>query len=168
MRYTVTVQGHTYTVEVEGDRERPRVQVDGRPLDLDCVRLRGRGVYSLLLNGQSFDLKVVRNEDRDLVYAGGQCLEVEVEDARSAALRRALGVALAVQRERELVAPMPGLVVAVKVAPGDEVNTGQGLVIIEAMKMENELFAKFPARVKEVKVKPKEAVERNQPLIIFE
>jgi biotin carboxyl carrier protein len=63
---------------------------------------------------------------------------------------------------------MPGLVVAVKVAPGDEVKTDQGLVIIEAMKMENELFAKFPARVKEVKVKPKEAVERNQPLIIFE
>jgi biotin carboxyl carrier protein len=63
---------------------------------------------------------------------------------------------------------MPGLVVRVEVAPGDEVEAGQGLVIVEAMKMENELKAARAARVKAVHVVAGAAVEKDAVLVEFE
>ena len=52
-----------------------------------------------------------------------------------------------------IVAPMPGRVVRVLVAPGDEVEARQGVVVVEAMKMENELRAPRAGRVKEISVR---------------
>ena len=67
-----------------------------------------------------------------------------------------------------LVAPMPGMVVKVEVAPGDEVEPGQGLVIVEAMKMENELKARFAARVTAVHAHAGSPVDKDQVLVEFE
>ena len=63
---------------------------------------------------------------------------------------------------------MPGLVVKVEVAEGDQVVNGQALVVVEAMKMENELRADIEGRVKRVRVGPGQTVEKNQVLIEFE
>jgi biotin carboxyl carrier protein len=64
-----------------------------------------------------------------------------------------------------LVAPMPGRVVAVRVVPGDTLEKGALLLVIEAMKMQNELFASGAGRVEAVLVKAGDAVERGAPLI---
>ena len=64
-----------------------------------------------------------------------------------------------------LVAPMPGLVVRVNVAPGDAVQPGQPLVVMEAMKMENELRASAPGRVRRVLATPGTAVEKGAVLV---
>ena len=63
---------------------------------------------------------------------------------------------------------MPGLVLRVQVAPGQEVPAGAGLVVLEAMKMENELKAPAPALIKAVRVQPGQAVEKGQVLLEFE
>ena len=60
---------------------------------------------------------------------------------------------------------MPGLVVRVNVAEGDEVAAGQGLVVMEAMKMENELRAPAPGRVRRVLATPGTAVEKGAVLV---
>jgi propionyl-CoA carboxylase alpha chain len=66
------------------------------------------------------------------------------------------------------LAPMPGSVVAVSVAEGDEVAAGDLLVTVEAMKMEHQVTAPFPGRVTEVRVAPGQQVEADEVLVVVE
>ena len=68
----------------------------------------------------------------------------------------------------EVRAPIPGRVVSVPVAEGDEVKTGQPLVILEAMKMENQICAEGPGRVERILVAPGATVEGGQTLVVVE
>jgi biotin carboxyl carrier protein len=63
---------------------------------------------------------------------------------------------------------MPGRVVRVLVAQGDEVAARQGVVVVEAMKMENELRSPKAGRVKEVSVKAGDSVEAGRGLLVVE
>jgi len=69
---------------------------------------------------------------------------------------------------QQVLAPMPGKVVRVMVAPGDSVEPRQGLVVIEAMKMENELTSPRAGRVREVAVAEGASVEAGRLLVIVE
>ena len=64
-------------------------------------------------------------------------------------------------------APMPGLIIDLKVRNGDTVKAGDALLILEAMKMENIIKAPGDATVKSVKVSKGDGVEKNQVLIEF-
>ena len=69
---------------------------------------------------------------------------------------------------KDLLAPMPGLVLDVMVATGQEISAGTPLVILEAMKMENVLKAEGNGTVKELKIKQGDAVEKKQLLVVIE
>jgi propionyl-CoA carboxylase alpha chain len=66
-----------------------------------------------------------------------------------------------------LKSPMPGLIVSISVAPGQEVKVGQELCVLEAMKMENVLRAERDAVVGEVRIKPRDTVASDQVLLTF-
>ena len=68
---------------------------------------------------------------------------------------------------KEIKAPMPGLILDLKVAPGAIVKKGDVVLILEAMKMENSIKSPGDGVVKEVKVSLKQSVEKNQVLIQF-
>lgn len=68
----------------------------------------------------------------------------------------------------QVSAPMPGVIKGVKVKPGDKVEPGQVLVILEAMKMENEITAKQAGTVKEVLVSEGKNVGMNETLLVLE
>jgi pyruvate carboxylase len=69
---------------------------------------------------------------------------------------------------RHVGAPMPGLVVSVTVAPGEQVGKGQKLLTLEAMKMETTLYAEQAGRVAEVLIRPGTQVEASDLLVRFE
>jgi biotin carboxyl carrier protein len=94
-------------------------------------------------------------------------MTVRVEDERWRRLRQAKGLDTA-GGELALKAPIPGLVVKVLIADGEQVHTGQSLVILEAMKMENDLRAPRAATVGHVKVKPGDRVEQGQVLLTLQ
>ncbi len=73
----------------------------------------------------------------------------------------------ATQKIGSLKAPMPGLLIDVKVVEGQTVQKGDTLLVLEAMKMENVLKAPTDAIVKTIKVRKGENVEKNQVLIVF-
>jgi biotin carboxyl carrier protein len=85
-------------------------------------------------------------------------LEEETEEWRAAHRHVAGG----------LEAPMPGKVIAVRVAPGQEVAKGDELVVVEAMKMENELRSPKAGRVKDVQVTAGTSVEAGRVLVVIE
>jgi biotin carboxyl carrier protein len=68
---------------------------------------------------------------------------------------------------KDIKAPMPGLILDIKVAPGDLVKKGDVVVILEAMKMENSIKSPGDGVVKDIKVALKQSVEKNQVLIQF-
>lgn len=69
--------------------------------------------------------------------------------------------------DRKITAPMAGTILRVLVEPGQHVQTGDQLLILEAMKMENEIIAPQEGTIKEIFVKPNENVDSDQILITF-
>lgn len=116
-----------------------RVVVQRRP---------GRGKYSLWVDGYRF--------------------EAEALDERTRRIRDVSAASAAPSGPAPIIAPMPGLVVRVRVAVGDRVEAGQGVVVMEAMKMENELRATAAGVVKSVEVEAGTAVEKGAVLVLLE
>ena len=77
-------------------------------------------------------------------------------------------IRLVLRTADQLGAPMPGTVIAVKVAAGDRVERGQALVVVEAMKMELEVKAPADGVVSAVLCSAGEAVKKGQPLVALE
>ena len=165
MRYHVSVGGRTRVVDVTPDG----VTVDGRSVDASIAHVAGTHVRSLLLEGSSHRVVARRTGTGAWeLHVRGRRLAAEVVDERTRRVREMTGATAKNTGPRPLRAPMPGLVVKVEVAVGDEVQPGQGLVIVEAMKMENELRAEAPGRVTKVRVEPGQAVEKDQILVELE
>jgi len=140
-----------YAVVLDGTEH----MVDARQLEADF--------YSFLYEGKSYEVSVESVGSRYLVRHGASEQVVELADASRGGreeLRRA-----AVD---EIVSIMPGKVVRVLVAAGDEVRKGQGLVVVEAMKMENEIESPRDGKVREVAVMPGTTVESGAKLIVLE
>ena len=164
MRYHVTVAGRTLIVEISKER----VSVSGQRIDAKLETIPDSPVRSLLLDNASHRL-VARGAGRgrwDLSIRGQQ-LSAEVMDERTRAISELTGAAAVPSGPKPVRAPMPGMVVRVEVAEGDQVGPGQGLLIVEAMKMENELRAETAGRVRRVHVAAGEAVAKDQILVEF-
>lgn len=108
-------------------------------------------VYSVLIDGVSYEARITGNE----VTIGGARLLIEIDDPRQ--WKRSAGSADSSGRA-SLTAAMPGKIVRVLVAVGDEVAAGQGILVIEAMKMQNELKAPRAGRVTAIQVKENDSV----------
>src|SRR5262249_3435008 len=114
------------------------------------------GTWSVLLNGRVF--RVTRGADGTF-QVNGRTLEVETFDPRD--MRSKSGGALQTGRH-EISSPMPGKIVRILVAPGDQVEEGRGLLVVEAMKMQNELKSPKSGRVVEMRAKVNAAVAAGE------
>lgn len=162
MRYMAQVKGQSLEIEVGLHGE---VQIEGRPHQVDLRSIGGLPLYSLLVNNRSYEVFVDRSGDTYYVLLGGELYPVQIEDERTSRLRRPAG---SQARKRVVVqAPMPGLVVHIKVEQGASVQAGQGLITLEAMKMENELPAPHDGVVESVRVRMGDVVEQHQPLVVL-
>lgn len=162
MRYIATVNDKIYEIEVNSQRE---ITVDGARRAVDLLQVSGQPLYSLIVDGHSYEAYVHANEAGLEVVLEGRLYQVALEDERDRRLRQASS-SLEVRRDDlHLRAPMPGLVVAVPVEEGQEVAKGDDLVMLESMKMQNELKAPRPGTVKQVRVRPGDRVEQDQVLL---
>jgi biotin carboxyl carrier protein len=140
--------------------------VDGRAVSAD-VRLLEPGVMSLLVtypHAQARQYRCVL--DGDGVVIGGRRYGFVVDDPRSLTGRRGAGAGT--DGPRPVKAPMPGRVVRVLVEAGDEVEEGQGVVVIEAMKMQNELKSPKAGRVVRVGAVVGDTVGSGDVLVVVE
>jgi biotin carboxyl carrier protein len=163
MIFEAAVDGRTLKVEVRGKSGRYTVILDDRPLDVDVVET-GSHFLSLLIGGRSYEVGLLTTPRGYTVVLDHEVLEVELQDASRGALPRAR----AESGLAHVTAPMPGKLVRVLVEAGQDVEAGQGLVVVEAMKMENELRATRAGRVKELLVREGQAVETGALLVVVE
>jgi biotin carboxyl carrier protein len=162
MIYISEVDGLEFAVEILDEHH---VRFGGDILDVDLAAVSGEPLYSLIVNGESFEGYVYPDEDRWQVLLLGQFYQVRVEDEREKRLRMATKGEIRPGAEFILRAPMPGLVVSVNVNEGQMVETGQTLVILESMKMQNELRAPYAGKVARVRIKAGESVEQKQIML---
>ncbi|MBI4770361.1 MAG: biotin/lipoyl-binding protein [Chloroflexi bacterium] len=162
MKYVTTVKDKEYIIEINDDRS---VTVDGVPLAVDFVSVAGRPLYSLIVGGRSYEASVNPTDEGWGVLLQGDLYPVQVEDEREKRLRAASGASIDASGEFNLKSPMPGLVVAVPVAEGQEVQKGDILVILESMKMQNELKSPRAGKITRVKARPGETVEQHAIMV---
>jgi biotin carboxyl carrier protein len=139
MKYEIAINGARKNVEFTPpgkESSLAKFTSEGRTVEADVTRI-SRGVYSILLGGRSLVVTVEETSGGLLVRANGREIRVEVFDPRS--WRRARGAGIELEGRQHLIAPMPGKIVRVLVKAGQQVEAGQGLLVIEAMKMQNEL-----------------------------
>ena len=165
MKYVATVDDESRAVEVSGADGRYRVTVGDTEWDVDA-RATAPGIYSLLIGGVSYVADVLDRDGVCVVEVGGELYEIIVEE-QTRHIIRTRGGAGAGAGSRTLTAPLPGKISRVAVRPGDAVNAGDILLVIEAMKMENEFRAGAAGTVAEVRVSVGAAVNAGDVLIVM-
>jgi biotin carboxyl carrier protein len=165
MKYEVVIEGKTHKVEVARADGQWHCRLDGEEMVVDAVLSR-RDVLSILLGTDSYEVKRERTPTDLHLWIKGARYSAEVRDPRSLRSRKA-GAAGAAGPQK-LTAPMPGKIVRVHVKAGDEVDVGQGIVVVEAMKMQNEMKAAKKGIVKQVMVSEGASVTAGEVLAIIE
>ncbi|SMB96305.1 biotin/lipoyl attachment domain-containing protein [Hymenobacter roseosalivarius DSM 11622] len=145
------------------------ISVDNEPFNWDIVAL-GSGRYHILYEGRSYSAELITID-----YAAktlqlklnNRLVEVQAKDRFDLLLDK-LGMSNATaSKVNELKAPMPGLIVDIRVEPGQTVQKGDPLLVLEAMKMENILKAPSDVTIGAIKINLRDNVQKGQVLVQF-
>ena len=166
MKYFVEVNGRERVVELSERLGRLSVLVDGEPVEVDYGDVDGLGQLLVLSGGESFGVSVEGDTNRMGITIAGHLYDVAIEDERERAASAAERAAA--KRGGLVKSVMPGVVFELLVEPGQAVEEGQPLLILEAMKMQNELAAPTSGLVREVHVRQGEAVAGGAKLVTLE
>ncbi|HKP11476.1 MAG TPA: biotin/lipoyl-containing protein [Blastocatellia bacterium] len=164
MKVEAEINGRAVTVELEERDGRLTARVGDRAYELGVERPEDNA-YLLFVGNEVYESRVWAEETGALrIKLRGHVYQAKIIDRkhrRGAAEQSAEG-------RQQLIAPMPGKVVRVLCAAGDEVAAGQGVVVVEAMKMQNEIKSPKAGRVTEIRVGEGATVTANQVLAIVE
>ena len=123
-------------------------------------------------NDQPFTAQIERGTARNplalVVQHNGTRIETMVVSPRMAELHRLMPFKAPADMSKYVLSPMPGLLVQVAVQPGQKVQAGERVAVIEAMKMENVLFAAADGVVAKVLASQGESLVVDQPIVEFE
>lgn len=137
--------------------------------EIDLIEIK-KGIFHILKDNRSYNaevLKAIHEEKSFVIRVNGNKYTVQIKDKYDELLKE-LGIdTSSAKKVKEMKAPMPGLVVDVRVKEGEEVKKGDALVVLQAMKMENILKSPADAIIKKIHIKKDGTVEKNQLLISF-
>jgi biotin carboxyl carrier protein len=139
------------------------VEVD--PAELAQAREVQPGVYSIVRDGKSYEVRVVASDTGFVVDIRGQRFQTEIRDPRSSSGGPRAGVS---GGRQNIVASMPGKVVRILVQEAQEIAAGDGIVVVEAMKMQNEMKASKPGKISSIKARDGDTVAAGDVLVVIE
>ena len=163
MKLQLEIAGKKRHVELAEAGERPIWTIDGQRLEADAAAVSG-GIYSILINGTSFEVRVERRGAELRAITRGREFTAVIQDERE--WRRNRGGSVEAEGRQQVLAPMPGKVVRVLVSAGDSVRAGQGLLVVEAMKMQNEVRAPKSGTIDRVRVVEGQTVNAGDVVVI--
>jgi biotin carboxyl carrier protein len=167
MKFDVLIDGERRNVELTLSADQASkliATIDDRRLEADVEKLTP-SVYSILLDGRSLEVRVEALANGSLLRTAGREYHVEILNPRSWRRSRSGGIDLA--GRQQVSAPMAGKVVRVLVEPGQHVETGQGLLVVEAMKMQNEIRSPKPGAVERLLAREGQAVNAGEVLAVI-
>lgn len=143
--------------------------VNGEPQAWDLVQVAD-GYFHILYKNKSYRAEVVKTDAETKSFTlkiNGHLYEVSLKDKFDLLLEKMGMNNVTSNKVNSIKAPMPGLIIDLKIKVGDSVQPGDALLILEAMKMENILKSPGEGVVKNVKVKKGDSVEKGQILVEF-
>lgn len=162
--YKASVNKSTFEVVSEES-----LLINGDVMNWDVIKI-SEGYFHILLNKKSYVAEILNADPRAKSFSfkiNGRVYEVTLKDKFDLLLEK-MGMNSGVAgKVNNIKAPMPGLIIDMRVKEGDHVKAGDPLLILEAMKMENIIKAPGDSVVKSLKVKKGDSVEKNQVLIEF-
>lgn len=163
--FKASVNNKNFEIAAEGEGFR----VNGSLINWDLVSVSD-GYFHILYKNKSYRAEVVKADPatkRFTIKINGSTHVVELKNKFDLLLEKMGMQAGASGKVNSIKAPMPGLIIDLKVKEGDTVKPQEPLLILEAMKMENIIKSPGEGVVKLVKVRKGESVEKNQVLIEF-
>ncbi len=157
-----------YKVQIEGS---PPIEVDDQMLkNTDFATIDDKHFHAII-DGLGYRIKLlkVNRKDKEMVLSiNDEKCHIKLEDDLDQLLN-SMGFSKRIKRRIDKIeSPMPGLVLEVDLHPGQTVQQGDKLIILEAMKMENIIKSPVDGTIQEVLIKPGENIMKGQLLIRFE
>lgn len=163
--FTVTIQNNQYSVE----KTDKAITVNNQPINWDLKWISDKKIH-LINSNQSMEAELISLDHVSktlTIKLNTKIVTLDVKDRFDILLEK-MGIDVSASTAiTEIKAPMPGLILDLKVKLGDEVKKGDTVVVLEAMKMENIIKSPGDGIVKAIKVSLNESVEKNQVLIQF-
>ena len=167
--WVVALQGCEYPVSIAADPGGASVTfADGAVMRVAGDWTPGDALADMTVDGDGMVMKVAKISGGFAVRTRGAALKVHVRTPRQAELARLMPEKLPPDTSRLLLCPMPGLIVKIDVAEGDEVQEGQPLCTVEAMKMENILRAERKGVVARITCAPGDSLAVDEVIMEFE
>jgi len=163
----VNGESHPIRIAVAEDRK-VEVHADGQNYVIDSDWQPGRTLFNGVVNDQDICMQVERTGTGFRVRHAGYQGEIRIISAFAAELLSRMPVKQVADTSKQLLSPMPGLLVSVEVAVGDEVQNGDALAVVEAMKMENQLFAERDGVIAKIYLEPGDSLDVGQIILELE
>ncbi|MFN4057309.1 MAG: acetyl-CoA carboxylase biotin carboxylase subunit [Roseinatronobacter sp.] len=166
--WVIHIAGYALPATIKADRDGATVTLAGQDFRVTSDWQPGQPLARLMVNGEKLVMKVGRASGGYRVRLRGADLKVQVFSPRQAELARLMPEKLPPDTSKYLLCPMPGMVVSIAVAEGDEVFEGQALATVEAMKMENILRAERKGKVAKINAAPGASLAVDDIIMEFE
>ncbi|GBD38190.1 Glutaconyl-CoA decarboxylase subunit gamma [bacterium HR37] len=160
MMLTFKFRDQIYRVSME-EGDQTEIEIESKRIPLEFRKIDGN-FYSIIVEGKSIGAGILRKGRNIQVFIDGDLFEFEAISERERA--KAKGGASGTQ---EIKAPMPSRVVKILKREDEEVEEGEGVIVIEAMKMESELKSPMEGKIREVRVKEGDTVESGVVLVVI-
>ena len=165
MKYVVLIDDRLHEVEIVEEGGCERILWDGKPVEIDGQLDQTNPSRSLIIDGRPYEVEW--QKDGSVVRVGFNRAVYDVRVSRGLRGREKAILRAGGSGEETVQAPMPGMVVTVKVQPNQEVKIGEPLLILEAMKMENELRSPVNGRIQKIWVETGKKVEKGEKLLVL-
>lgn len=177
MRFIAEIHGEQRVIDVDNlgnDDGFYTMTMGEKTYEVDAQLMRSH-IVSMLINHRSYDVDLEKVGDLSDTLDGrlaarvrGRVVNFEMLDERRAKMKEAASAHLGTSGMVQINSPMPGKVLKILVSEGQEVEEGQGVVVVEAMKMENELKTPRAGVVTSVTAQEGAAVTAGAPLVLIE
>ncbi|MEJ0069866.1 MAG: biotin/lipoyl-containing protein [Pseudomonadota bacterium] len=166
-RWIAQADGVDHMLDVVDAEDGIDVRVNDRTIAVRGALQAGLRLFEGTVDGDAMIVQIDRAGQGERLSHGGTALVVQVMTERTAALSTRMPVRVPADMSRFLLSPMPGLLVKIAVAEGDEVKAGEPLAIVEAMKMENVLRAERDGQIKKVVAAAGSSLAVDQVILEF-
>lgn len=167
MKYTVELNGHEFEIELSQSNGVFEGSCNHKePQKVDLVDIDG-DLKSAIVGNRSLEVEIVTSGRDCWIYHRGNVYRFSIKDKKKGLLSKAVQTISSQLTNKELSAPMPGIVVSIGAKVRQAVKKGEGLLVIEAMKMENEIKAPFDGEIKAINVQVGQNVDVGSVLVTF-
>lgn len=165
--YTAKIGDKSYEIDENQSKD---LLLNGEIVKWDKITSGSTG-YHIIRDNKGYQVEVisVSKEDKTAtIQVNGNRYDIELKDQYDKLLENLGMASMNVKKNNDYKAQMPGLIIDIRVAVGEDIKKGDPLMVLEAMKMENIIKASDDVTIKSIRVEVGEAVEKKQVLIEFE